>query len=147
MSSLNHAESTAWQGFLRAHKLIMAHLDAELLLHHHLPLVRYEALAHLHRAGRALRMHELADRLVLSRSAATRFVDRLERDGLVRRRLSSTDRRGMEVELTPTGLARLVESSPTHDAGIRRHFLDNLEPDQLKLLGEVLARMIEAEED
>ncbi|HEX6116660.1 MAG TPA: MarR family transcriptional regulator, partial [Solirubrobacterales bacterium] len=76
---LDDRELAAWRGFLRAHREVVAHLDEELQRAHDLPLSSYEVLLYLAEAedGR-LRMGELAERLLLSRSGLTRLVDRLE---------------------------------------------------------------------
>lgn len=137
----------AWWGFLRTHKVVMSKLDAELQRRHDLPLVRYDALVQLHLAGGPLRMHEFADRLLLSRSATSRFVDRLEDDGLVERRLCADDRRGMEVELTAAGYDRLRQASPTHLEGIRRLFVSHLDPEQVKTMASAFSAMLEAEDE
>ena len=81
---LEERELAAWKGFLRAHREVVARLDDELQRSHDLPLSSYEVLLYLAQSddGR-LRMGELADRLLLSRSGLTRLVDRLERRDLV----------------------------------------------------------------
>lgn len=145
MPILTEAEMDAWHSFLRTHKVVISKLDAELQESHRLPLVWYDALVQLHMAARPLRMKEFADRLLLSRSATTRFVDRLEREGLVERSLYREDRRGMTVALTDTGYSRLREASPTHLLGVRRHFVSHLDEDQLGALGGALGSVLAEE--
>ena len=70
---------------------------------------------------RRLRMSELAERVLLSRSGLTRLVDRLEREGLVRREACDDDARGLFTVLTDDGLARLREASPMHLRGVAEH--------------------------
>jgi DNA-binding MarR family transcriptional regulator len=125
MSMLEPATHDMWHDFVRAHRVLVAKLDETLQKTHGLPLSRFEALAHLDTAG-SLRMHEFADRLVLSRSATTRFVDRLEKEGLVVRSLCADDRRGMELRLTDEGKERLREALPTHRRLVERYLLDSL---------------------
>ncbi len=79
-------------------------------------------------AGQRLRMGELADRLLLSRSGITRLVDRLERQGLIARERCTDDGRGFFALLTGSGRAMLAAARPDHLAGVRRHFVDRLEP-------------------
>lgn len=146
MSILDSPEMEAWRRFLRVYQVVMAKLDTELQDRHDLPLWRYDALIQLHLADRPLRMHEFADRLLLSRSATSRFVDRLERDGLVERRLCADDRRGMEVELTPKGQNRLREASPTHLDGVRRYFVGHLDDDHIEALGSAFGNVLRAED-
>ena len=76
----------AWRAFLEAHAAISKQMERELREECDLPLSWYDALVQLHEAGGSLRMHELADHLLLSRSATTRFADRLEGAGFIERR-------------------------------------------------------------
>ena len=116
----------AWARFLHAHATIVRRLEAELQGERDLGLGEFEALLQLSLAdmGR-LRMSELADRLVLSRSGVTRLVDRLEAAGLVARVTCPSDARGSFAELTDAGLARLHDAAPTHVRGVREHFVDS----------------------
>ena len=129
-------EMAAWRGFLRTHASLMRRLDAELLEEHGLPLSHYDVLLQLAEAGGALRMSELADAVLLSRSGLTRLVDQLERRALVARRRSATDARGVEALLTEEGWARLRAAAPTHVNGIRRLFLAPLGPERQATLAE-----------
>src|SRR3954447_4042414 len=81
---LRSDELTAWRGLLRAHDQLTRALDADLAEKHGLPLASYEVLLFLAESpdGR-VRMSELAESVLLSRSGLTRLVDRLEADGLV----------------------------------------------------------------
>jgi DNA-binding MarR family transcriptional regulator len=87
-------------------------------------------------------MSELADMVVLSRSGATRLVDRLEAEGLVERVSCDTDRRGQWAQLTEAGYERLRRASPTHLRGIAEHFLDRIPPDELSALHATLRRVM-----
>jgi len=122
----------------------MRRLEAELLAEQRLSLVSYDVLVQLAEAPRRrLRMAELAERVVLSRSGVTRLVDRLERAGLVARQRVSGDGRGVIAELTPAGLDRLRTASGTHLAGVARHFVAHLDPQELSYLGELCGRLAE----
>ena len=92
---LDAEELAAWRGMLRTHARLTKALDVELVSAHGLPLTSYEVLLHLADSpdGR-LRMSELADSVLLSRSGLTRLVDRLERQGLLGRESCPNDRRG-----------------------------------------------------
>ncbi len=132
----------AWRGFLGAHAVLMARLEQELLDEVGIPLTWYEVLLILSAApGGRLRMHELAERRLLSRSAATRLVDRMERAGLVLRSQSAGDRRGTYVEMSPEGAAVFRRSAPVHRRGIEQHFASHLDADELALLIDVTDRL------
>jgi DNA-binding MarR family transcriptional regulator len=127
---LDESEIRVWGGFLRAHARLVRKLDEELREAHGLPLSSYDVLVNLDLApGRRLRMRELADAIVLSRSGLTRLVDRLARDGLVERVECEEDARGAFAALTDAGRAALAEARPTHQEGVRRLFLSAMEPD------------------
>jgi DNA-binding MarR family transcriptional regulator len=131
-----------WGNFLRAHARVVRALEAELQADQDLALTDYDVLVQLSAADdRRLRMSELADRLVLSRSGATRLVDRLVADGLVERVVCESDRRGQWASLTDAGYRRLREASPTHLRGVANHFLDRFDTDELAALGAMLDRL------
>src|SRR5680860_1329805 len=117
----------AWHAFLRAHARVVRQLEQELQSDQGLALTDYDVLLQLSAAGdRRLRMSDLAERLVLSRSGATRLVDRLVADGLVERVTCESDRRGQWASLTASGLERLRAAAPTHLRGVEAHFLDRI---------------------
>ena len=133
-----------WRSFLVAHAQIRRQLERELQAEQSLGLGEYEVLLLLARADdRQLRMSELADRLVLSRSGVTRLVDRLEADGLVKRASCDTDRRGSWATLTGSGYERLRQAAPTHLRGIGEHFLDRIPPAELDALQRTLDRVLD----
>ena len=142
-SSLSRRELAAWRGMLETHSLLVAELDAELERDHGLPLSSYEVLMNLGEAadGR-LRMSELADRLLLSRSGITRLADRLERQGLIERERCKEDGRGFFAHLTPAGREKLDAARPDHLAGVRRHFLAKLDDEEIGALGAVWKRLV-----
>jgi DNA-binding MarR family transcriptional regulator len=133
----------AWRTFLFAHAQVRRQLERELQAEQAMGLGEYEVLLSLaYSDGRRLRMSELADRLALSRSGATRLVDRLVSDGLVERISCETDRRGQWAHLTDGGLERLRTASPTHLRGIGQHFLDRIPAAELQSLRETLSRVV-----
>jgi DNA-binding MarR family transcriptional regulator len=136
----------AWRSFLRAHARVVRELERELQSEQKLALSDYDVLVQLATAGEhRLRMSELADRLLLSRSGATRLIDRLVAEGLVERASCETDRRGQWAELTDAGYLRLRAASPTHLRGVATHFLDRLSPDDLSGLERMLDGVLENE--
>src|SRR5258705_1925322 len=113
-AKLDARELAAWSGFLRVHSRLMRELDAELQEAHALPLTWYDVLIQLELSPeRQLRMSELADSVLLSRSGLTRLVDRMEREGLVERCAFDRDARGRLARLTEGGRARLRQASET----------------------------------
>jgi DNA-binding MarR family transcriptional regulator len=140
---LSGPELAAWKGLLEAHSTLVARLDAELERDHGLPLTSYEVLMYLADADKGkLRMGELADRLLLSRSGITRLVDRLERQGLVRREPCEDDGRGYYAVLTDEGRDKLKVARPDHLSGVRRHFISRLSGSELDALAQVWERLL-----
>jgi DNA-binding MarR family transcriptional regulator len=139
---LSDRELHAWRGLLRTHAMLVKRLDAELEDEHGLALTSYEVLLNLeHSEGARMRMCDVAESVLLSRSGLTRLVDRLERDGLVERVSCDADARGAYARLTDLGRARLEAASATHLEGVRRHFLDHFSADELDLLAAAWARV------
>jgi DNA-binding MarR family transcriptional regulator len=122
-----------WRAFLLAHARIVRRLDEELRAEHDLSLAEYEALLTIAQAPeRRIRMGQLADEVLLSKSGVTRLIDRLVGDGLVERSACLADARGAEAVLTETGLGRLRSASRTHLRGIDEHFLSAVDPADLE---------------
>src|SRR5205809_6794429 len=124
----------AWRSLLRAHATLMRQLETQLEQQTGLALADYDVLVQLALAGGELRMTELADRALISRSGMTRRVARLVEEGLVRRGSSDTDARGVVVALTDAGVARLVETAPAHARGISELFVARLDDQELAVL-------------
>ena len=133
---LDEEELAAWRGMLRAHAELVRELDAELAREHDMPLSSYEVLLFLNDSedGR-MRMSELADSALLSRSGLTRLVDRLERQGLLTRERCESDARGWFAEITPEGRRAFGAARKTHLDGVRRAFLSHFSRDELRTLG------------
>ncbi|WP_436493908.1 MarR family winged helix-turn-helix transcriptional regulator [Actinokineospora sp. HUAS TT18] len=137
-------ELHAWRTFLRAHARITRALEAELVAEQKLSLGGYDVLVQLAEApGRKLRMAELADAVLLSRSGVTRLVDRLERVGLVSRERVAGDGRGVVATLTEDGLNTLRTASHTHLDGVVRHFVARFDPDELQDMGDLCAKLVD----
>jgi DNA-binding MarR family transcriptional regulator len=138
VDQLDKEELAAWRGMLRVHAAMTRALDAELTERHGLPLTSYEVLLFLADApGGRMRMSELADSVLLSRSGLTRLVDRLERDGLLERERCEDDARGYFAAITDRGRALFDEARRTHLAGVRERFVDRLSRDDLRTLSEL----------
>ena len=140
---LSPQQMLAWRRFLLAHARVTRRLESDLVEERRLPLASYDVLVQLVEAPeRRLRMSELAERVLLSRSGLTRLVDRLEREGLVRREACDSDARGLFTVLTDEGLARLSEASPVHLRGVADHAVGRLDEDEAAALAGLLGRML-----
>jgi DNA-binding MarR family transcriptional regulator len=140
---LSEAELASWRGFLRVHAALERELDAELIANHGLPLSSYEVLLTVADApGERMRMSEIADSVLLSRSGVTRLVDRLERDGLVERIPCEDDARGQYAVLTERGREAFDAARATHLAGVRRRFLERFECDDLRRMAGYWERLV-----
>jgi DNA-binding MarR family transcriptional regulator len=103
-----------------------------------MPLGTFDVLINLALAPEdMLRMRDLADAIVLSRSGLTRLLDRLVREGLVERRRCGEDARGAWAVLTPAGKRALAKAAPTHFDGVRRRFLSALDGEEQEHLGDL----------
>ena len=131
----------AWQALLRSHATLMRQLERDLAKKTGLALADFDVLAQLALAGGALRMTQLADRALLSRSGMTRRVARLVDVGLVRRANADGDARGVVVALTDAGVARLIEAAPVHARGIFDLFVARLNDQELEVLASALEKV------
>src|SRR5438874_4800516 len=132
----------AWRSLLRAHATLMRRLDTDLERETGLALADFDVLAQLAEAHGELRMTELADRALISRSGMSRRVARLADEGLVRRDKAGSDGRGVVVALTETGIARLAETAPVHARGISKLFVAQLDDEELGILERALNKVI-----
>ncbi|GGI09543.1 MarR family winged helix-turn-helix transcriptional regulator [Egicoccus halophilus] len=138
----------AWRAFLEAHARVTEVLARELRDEVDLPLAWYDVLVHLQEADdQRLRMQELAEAVLLSKSGLTRLVDRMESEGLVRRAACPDDRRGTFAELTEHGFATLKATAPTHLRGVDEHFTSLLDEDEARVLAAALQRIAERARD
>jgi DNA-binding MarR family transcriptional regulator len=144
-SKFSPEEYAAWAGFIRTHASIVKELDSELKTAHGLPLSSFDVLVQLSLVpdGR-MQMFELAEAVHLSRSALTRQVDRLERQGLLERHRGEHDPRQVFAGITEKGLERLAETTPTHLSGVRERFLGRLSQTQIKKLADIWSQLLES---
>lgn len=136
---LDADEQHAWREFLHATRLLEAVLDRDLQAQG-LQLSEYEILSMLsEQPDRRLRMSEIAELVVQSRSRLTHTAGRLEQRGWVRREACAGDRRGVELVLTDLGYAEIARMAPTHVDGVRRNFVAHLPREDLLALGRAMA--------
>jgi DNA-binding MarR family transcriptional regulator len=131
----------AWGSLLRAHATLLRRLETDLAQATGLALADFDVLAQLANAGGELRMTELAERALISRSGMTRRVARLVDEGLVRRANVEADRRGVVVALTDAGIARLTETAPVHLRGVSELFVAQLDDQELAVLKSALDKV------
>jgi DNA-binding MarR family transcriptional regulator len=137
-------ELDAWRGFLRVHATLVSELDDELTERHGLPLSSYDVLVQLDEAGDGrLRLSQLADAVLLSRSGLSRLVTRLEKQGLLEREECPSDARGAFAVITEAGRRRLAEARATHRAGVRERFLDKLGEREMRQLARAWSRLLD----
>jgi DNA-binding MarR family transcriptional regulator len=141
---LTPAEDAAWRALTRVIVALPRIMDADLLARAKLTLNEYLVLMFLSEApGRALRMSELADAILISFSGLTRLIERLERDDSVRREKIEQDGRGSRAVLTDNGLARLKAAWPAHLESVRRIVMEHLGEVDLPALTHALTDMID----
>ncbi len=139
--TLSPQELAAWRGMLEANAQVMRELDAQMQSEHGLSASAYEVLMFLDDAPEhRMRMSDIADRVLLSRSGCTRLVDRLVRQGYVSRCAANDDGRGLYAQLTDAGLEKIRAARVTHHEGIRRFFLDHLTATDQIALGDIWSR-------
>ena len=135
----------AWRALVETHAELFGRLVEELRSEIGLPMTWYDVLLHLAEVdGERLRMRELADAVLLSKSGLTTLVDRMEEAGLVRREIPPGDRRSIDVVLTAKGRRRFEEARVVHRRGIDKHFCAHVSDEQAAALLDLLARLREA---
>jgi DNA-binding MarR family transcriptional regulator len=144
---LDADEQKAWRAWLNSAQLLMDRLDRELTHETGISHAYYEILVALSETpGRMLRMSELADRCLSSRSRLSHAVSRLEERGWVRRQVCAEDGRGQLAVLTDEGFTALEAAAPVHVESVRAHLFDQLSPEQvanMRDVGETLLRHLD----
>jgi DNA-binding MarR family transcriptional regulator len=133
----------AWRLFITANAVILENIDRQLREAEQIPLNWYDVLIELYEAtDNRLRMSELADRVLLTRSGLTRLVDTLEKAGHIVREIDPDDRRGFYAVLTDSGKQAMQKAWPTYASGINRLFAKHLSDEEARLLVDVFERML-----
>lgn len=141
-SGLTEQWSRSWRAYIEGSLRLITRLEEDLRASTGLTLADYHVLVLLSEASdRRLRMGELADQLVYSPSRLTYQIGSMEKRGLVRRESCPQDRRGSHAVLTAKGLEVLRASAPQHLESVCRHFLDDLNDDEVAYLGRVFTRL------
>ncbi len=132
---LDEAEMATWLAFLEVSHLLDRRIEQQLRQDAGLSHAQYEILSRLESAdGGQLRMSELADVIIVSRSGLTYQISQLEKAGLVRREKCPSDDRGVLAVLTPAGRCALAQAAPGHLRVVRQYLIDALTPAQRDIL-------------
>ncbi|CAB4335173.1 MAG: MarR family transcriptional regulator [Actinobacteria bacterium] len=141
---LNPAEMKAWRRYIIASRRLLEALDSD-LEDHELSMADYEVLAQLSDApDRKMRMSELADVAMLSRSRLSHRIKVMEKAGWVKREACPVDKRGYFAVMTPKGWKAIVAAAPDHVESVRTRFLDHLNKEDQKVLSEIFERVTDS---
>ncbi|MDG4755991.1 MarR family transcriptional regulator [Micromonospora sp. WMMD718] len=141
---LDEQEDRAWRGYRRMRRLLDLELARELMQDAGLSEPDYDVLSDLSETPeQRLRLSELADRMLWSRSRLSHHISRMQQRGLVTREECATDGRGSVVVLTPAGRRAVEAAAPGHVAAVRRHLIDRLTPAEVAALGTLSQRVID----
>ena len=140
---LTDDEQVSWRAYLRASRALELTLDSELQVAG-MSLAEYELLSMLSETeDDSMRMSQLADLVIQSRSRVTHTATRLQRRGWVRRQSTLDDGRGIELVLTEEGLAAVEAAARIHVQGVREHLIDQMDPSLFHSLGAAMMRVRE----
>lgn len=131
----------AWRALMHVHSSVTHALDETLRAEVGIPGNWYEALVEIAFAGGTMRMNEFAQETTLTKSGATRFVDRLEQAGLVERTACPTDRRAYQLALTAMGKRVQKAADPHVLRVIDEHFGSQITDEETTILLEALERV------
>jgi len=139
------ARAQGWRALAGLYSRIEGRLERALQSAHGLSVTEYSVLDVLSREpGWHMRMQQLAGAVVLSQSATTRLVTRLEQQGLLTRYLCADDRRGIYTQVSPAGRELLERARPTHDEALRAELAEAAALPELAPLVRVLQAPPEA---
>ncbi len=138
---LNAAEMKAWRRYIIASRRLLEALDLD-LASHELSMADYEVLAQLSDAPeRKMRMSELADVAMLSRSRLSHRIKVMEKAGWVKREACPEDKRGFFAVMTAKGWKAIVGAAPDHVESVRTRFVDHLTKEDQRVLSEIFERV------
>jgi DNA-binding MarR family transcriptional regulator len=141
---LSEDEQRAWRAWIAASNTLNHQLSADLQAQHDVTLADYEILVQLsENPDRRMRMSDLADATLASRSRLSHQVDRLVKRGLVERQDCEIDKRGSFAALTDRGWKAIVAAAPDHVASVRTYLVDVLSPQQFEALGAACQKISE----
>ncbi len=132
-----------WRLFITAQAKLIKQIDADLRSADTIPLHWYDVLIELYEAdGHKLRMSDLAERVVLTRSGLTRLVDRLEKEAYIERSIDPEDRRGFYAHITSAGIAAMKAAWTVYSQSIAEHFGDHFDDQEVETILATLQRIL-----
>lgn len=141
---LNPVEMKAWRRYIIASRRLLDALDFD-LAGHELSMADYEVLAQLSDApDRKMRMSELAEEAMLSRSRLSHRIKVMEQAGWVKREACPDDKRGYYACMTAKGWKAIVAAAPDHVASVRLRFLDHLTKEDQRVMAEIFERITDS---
>ena len=145
---LNDNEQRAWRAWIASSQLLLDRLSRDIQVQHGLTMADYEILVRLSEAAdHRVRMSELADQTLASRSRLSHQIDRMENRGFVSREQCDDDKRGQFAVLTETGWQTLAAAAPDHVESVRSHLVDVLTPAEFAALGVACEKILGALHD
>jgi DNA-binding MarR family transcriptional regulator len=141
---LSASEMKAWRRYIIASRRLLEALDFD-LGHHELSMADYEVLAQLSDApDRKMRMSELAEMAMLSRSRLSHRIKVMEKAGWVKREPCPIDKRGYFAVMTAKGWKAIVAAAPDHVESVRSRFIDHLTKEDQRVLSEIFERITDS---
>lgn len=142
---LSQVEQQDWRAFISVLNLLPTQFERDLQQAHGLSMADYEILVRLSESpDRSMRMSDLAEFTLASRSRLTHQIDRMETEGLVTREPCPNDKRGYLAVMTEAGWQLLVAAAPSHVESVRKRLMDALSPEQFAELGEISRSILNA---
>lgn len=141
---LDDAEMRAWRGYRRIRVLLDLQISRDLADDSGLSEADYDVLSEVsERDDLQVRLGDLAAHMMWSKSRLSHHLTRMQQRGLVRRQEVAGDGRGAIVTLTPAGSRAIRSAAPAHVASVRRHFIDLLTDEQIRVLGDLADTVVD----
>jgi DNA-binding MarR family transcriptional regulator len=142
---LSTAEQRYWRSWIAANLLLRDRLGRDLQERTGLSLPDYEIMVRLSESPEhRMRMSELAEVTLSSRSRLSHQIDRMQKAGYIDRQECAQDRRGYFAVLTDTGHDALVAAAPTHVESVRHRIVDVLTPEEFAEFGRLNQKLVDA---
>jgi DNA-binding MarR family transcriptional regulator len=145
---LDETEMRAWLGYRRMRLLLDLQISRDLAEHSGLSEADYDVLSNLsENDGQRMRLSDLSAHMLWSKSRLSHHVTRMQQRGLVNREECPSDERGAVLVLTKAGRQAILTAAPPHVESVRRHFIDLLSDEQIKVLGDVADTIVDHHRD